>query len=61
MTSHDELISNQLKMALTLVKLAQTTKSPEMLKQHLDRIEQLLVLTTREADTDTVDFLESLN
>ena len=34
--------------ALTLTRLAQATKSPEMLKQHLDRIEQLLEYVIRQ-------------
>jgi hypothetical protein len=39
--------SQKLKDALTLTRLAQTTQSPEMLKQHLDAIERLLEYVLR--------------
>lgn len=47
--------NDRLSHALTLTRMAQSTKSPEMLKQHLDAIERHLeyvIRNTEEADCD---------
>jgi len=52
MTSRDELIGQYLTRALTFTRLAQVTRSVEMLTQHLDAIERLLELAISVSDTD---------
>lgn len=48
----NDTFGQRLKDALTLTRLAKATKSPEMLKQHLDAIERHLEYVIRNGEQD---------